>query len=353
MKEHVNRDNLCMEFCSKAQTIYNHLTDVESQFIFTQRLLYSTTQNPEYIHNVIETTPEGKIFSKLMAENDDFYLWGAGNWGREIIQAWRKNWKGVIDNNEKLWGQNFYDVPVYSPNVLKENSENVKVLVTTRLYYKEIKKQLLNMGIVERNIINVGEMLDEMAERQYFSLEELPHCSQESFVDAGSLDAMSAIRFIKWSGDFSKVFCFEPDSENIKKCKNTLSGYILEGNAKIIPFAAWSKKEALNFSEKGNGISCIDDNGEKSIMADTIDNLLQNERVTFIKMDIEGAELHALYGCSNIIKTQKPKLAICIYHKPQDLISLADIILSLNPDYKLYLRHYSLAQAETVLYAIP
>ena len=73
---------------------------------------------------------------------------------------------------------------------------------------------------------------------------------------------------------------------------------------------------------------------------------------TFIKMDIEGAELEALRGAQNIIKSNKPKLAICIYHSDQDMIDIIEYIHKLQPDYKIYLRHHSLYEAETVIYCI-
>ncbi|MFI3174418.1 MAG: FkbM family methyltransferase [Bacillota bacterium] len=70
-------------------------------------------------------------------------------------------------------------------------------------------------------------------------------------------------------------------------------------------------------------------------------------------MDIEGAELVALQGGEQTIKKYKPKLAICIYHKPEDVIELFAYIKNLVPEYKFYIRHYSNTQTETVLYAIP
>lgn len=54
----------------------------------------------------------------------------------------------------------------------------------------------------------------------------------------------------------------------------------------------------------------------------------------------------------NIITSQKPKLAISIYHKKEDIWELPGLLLEMNPEYRFYLRHYSLREAETVLYAV-
>ena len=78
-----------------------------------------------------------------------------------------------------------------------------------------------------------------------------------------------------------------------------------------------------------------------------------DEKVTFIKMDIEGAEYEALLGAKETIQKNKPKLAISIYHKPEDIISIPKLIKSMVPNYRLYIRHYSNADNETVLYANP
>ena len=84
----------------------------------------------------------------------------------------------------------------------------------------------------------------------------------------------------------------------------------------------------------------------------SLDRVLGDEIVSFIKMDIEGAEHNGLLGAEKQIRANRPKLAISIYHKPEDMWDLPGLILSFQPDYKLYLRHYSIAASETVLYAI-
>jgi hypothetical protein len=69
-------------------------------------------------------------------------------------------------------------------------------------------------------------------------------------------------------------------------------------------------------------------------------------------MDVEGAEYQSLLGASKVIRKNTPKLAICLYHKPCDIIAIPMLIKSMVPEYKMFIRHNSNAYNETVLYCI-
>jgi hypothetical protein len=86
----------------------------------------------------------------------------------------------------------------------------------------------------------------------------------------------------------------------------------------------------------------------------TIDEVVVHEnipRIDFIKMDIEGSELSALRGAESTIRRCRPKLAISLYHRPEDFFSIPSWIDSLDLGYRVFLEHYSIHQEETVLFA--
>lgn len=86
----------------------------------------------------------------------------------------------------------------------------------------------------------------------------------------------------------------------------------------------------------------------------TLDKKLADRDITFIKMDIEGAEKKALLGAADIIKRSKPILAICIYHKREDFFEIPLLIDEMvTGEYTFYVRQYRYGQSETVLYALP
>jgi hypothetical protein len=70
-----------------------------------------------------------------------------------------------------------------------------------------------------------------------------------------------------------------------------------------------------------------------------------------LKMDIEGAELEALKGAGSLIRKSDVDLAICLYHKPHDILEIP-MLISAFGSYSSYLRLYGHYGMELVMYAI-
>ena len=121
----------------------------------------------------------------------------------------------------------------------------------------------------------------------------------------------------------------------------------------IMLFDKGLSKEAdiLYFQEEGVS-SRLSEQGTVRIPVVNIDGVPECRDVTFIKMDIEGAEMDALYGAKETIKRNRPKLAVCIYHSDEDMVRITEYIHSLVPEYRLYVRHHSRSAVETVVYAV-
>ena len=82
-----------------------------------------------------------------------------------------------------------------------------------------------------------------------------------------------------------------------------------------------------------------------------LDTVLENKKISLLKMDIEGAEQNALEGAKKIIQQQTPKLAICIYHSLEDLWEIPLQIKRMVPEYKIGVRHHTIDMGDTVCYA--
>ena len=84
----------------------------------------------------------------------------------------------------------------------------------------------------------------------------------------------------------------------------------------------------------------------------SLDEFIKDRKVTFIKSDIEGMEIEMLRGAKNTIMKNKPKMALSVYHKPDDFINIVNFVLEIDADYSLYLRHHSPMLMDTTLYCV-
>lgn len=355
-------DNIKSIKLDTIKQIYGHLGDETSRSIFGNRLLYTLTKDCEYLRKVIYTTDEGLKIKDLIDANKKVFLFGAGIWGKGIANSLGELVTCFIDNSpHKQKGELYNGIPVISfPEYITRRKEQDKIVITTILYQEEVYRQLLDSGIKEENIINAGSMLTNLFKKQYFDLPILQtDIEGEIFVDGGSLNGKTSTYFMEWcKGKYNKIWIFEPDKSNRAVCEKTLYDSGCK-NFEIIPKALWSEERSIDFNSRSNGASAVIDNKQpcnnwgrvERIEAVNLDTVI-HEKVTFIKMDIEGAEYNALMGSKRIITQYKPKLAISVYHKPEDIWVIPELICQINPDYTLYLRHYSLEYGETVLYAI-
>lgn len=191
---------------------------------------------------------------------------------------------------------------------------------------------------------------------QYFIRELFDKNMKGTFLDVGASIGDTLEKFFeRTEHSFEKLYCFEPSQDAYEILQKKAEKY--GDRIVLVNKGAWDKKEVLRFHQDAeHGASkIVSDKQEKTIQisADKLDAMVDSkDKVVHIKMDIEGAEERALKGASEIIKRDKPMLAICVYHKNDDLIRIPQIIKGLVPEYKFYLRHHNVAGTETVLYAV-
>lgn len=344
-----------------ARNIYDRITDSESRFIFTNRVMFSLTKDLVYIRNILRQNQKIADFAKKIASvKGKIAIFGAGSCGRSVTDLYDADWLCYIDNFS--FGKEVNGLPVISFGEFKNNyyDENVYIMIGVMGSYDEVQNQIIESGIDAEKIINDKQLINNMIYNQYFDFpiysqmftsgKKASNCSLESFVDAGTYDGASSYAFAAWCrGNYSNIWAFEPDTRCFNYCKENIK----LKNFNIINSGLSNKTETLCFScDKGaSGSARISEAGDMNIQVMDLDSVLGNEKVTFIKMDIEGAEYDALCGARGIIASQKPKLAICVYHRAEDIIEIPKLLLEINPDYKFAFRHYSIFNTETVLYA--
>jgi FkbM family methyltransferase len=199
---------------------------------------------------------------------------------------------------------------------------------------------------------NIDIMLDVCEENQYFPRDIIKLSNHERFADIGAFNG-DTIRDIvgRTQGKFDQIFSFEVDAINFKALQENVRQMPEKSRITIFNLGIWDSECDIVYSI-GESQSTVVGSGEGKGHVAPLDDVLRDEEVTFIKMDIEGAEPQALRGARNIIQSQKPKLAICIYHDFRHLWEIPLYIKSLAPEYKIYLRHHTNLEYETVCYAV-
>jgi FkbM family methyltransferase len=311
----------------------------------------------------------------------------------------------ICDNDESKWGMSFFGTKCISPEELKNERNNVNVIITSS-HFKEIALQLNKLGfsdpifIPEWRILNTGfldkkydfaneitklfDLLEDSKSQEtvkriielwnekeiksigmedlnteviYFP-EFLKLSSNEHFVDCGAYIGDTVEEFLEKADNFSCINAFELSDVNFQTLENFIKTLDSKtrNKIKISNLGLYKAEGKLPYSS--SGLSCSikrtsSMEGDVKIgYLNSLDNLNLGDNVSFIKMDIEGAELDALHGGEKLIKENKPKLAISLYHKAEHLWEIPFWIKKINPNYKIYIRHHSDIDYDTVCYAI-
>ncbi len=351
---------------SEIEKIYNSLQDDISRFNFRKRLEYNLgNEDADALYALAMSKEDDNrhsfyTFLKNRKNYEDNYpvvIFGCGRWGhfyKKVIEDYNVG-KIVAwcDNKTELQGTVSEELPVLSVEDACARFKDALYVLGSVFYNDAMTEQLTSLGVKKENIFRYLHSVNIYGE-QYFDEEIIkPYGSEGVFIDGGCLNLEETRRFIQKNPEFKKVYAFEPEAKNFQVCLERKSKYLQDNDkVKIINKGLWSEETRLHFIEN-KGSSYISSSGESVIETISIDTFMkEKEKVSFIKMDIEGAELEALKGARETIKRDKPNLAISIYHKNEDILEIPKYILELNPEYKLYIRHYSCYKWEMVLYAI-
>lgn len=277
------------------------------------------------------------------------------------------------DNDKSKWGKKLHGISVKSPDEVKKLSNPYVIVCVSQLYRNEINHQLDELNLpytgalqyifmsnkehffnVYKNFLSderskdvfaavlLGKITDNLSllqsvheNNQYFALPEFADTFSSTaniFIDCGAFVGDSAEKFIKVNGGiFRKIYAFEPCEKQFNAMKVRVDRLKKEwalddSQIELVQSAVGCKNEEQYISISsvitGNYITDNNQNSEK-ISTVSLDEFFRNKSLNefvTIKADIEGQELNMLKGAQHIIKKYRPKLAICIYHNPQDFL---------------------------------
>ena len=337
------------------------------------------------IKTICFTDNDSKKWNRMLDEipivspkykNENFYniplLISSLQYEEEILDSWKK--RGV-DLSYQLDFLHFKHPSVFNYiffedmfNVTYNNKDDI-IKLYNDLHDEESKETLLNIVkyrlSFDKNYLKISKSLNE----QYFEKDVLSFTDDEVIYDVGAYDGDTIECFLGkvTNNKYAKYYAFEPSNSYCEIIQNKKDQNINWKNVEIVNCGVYNKKSKVKAYDKGSSefsdnILSIDKSIDSEAAGNsdviyintiTIDEFAKTHlKPTFIKMDIEGAELNALIGAKNVIVNHKPKLAICIYHRPSDLSEIAKYIKQLNSHYRFYIRHYRDYICDTVLYCL-
>ncbi len=343
-------------------------------------------------------------------------LFGAGEFGRWILARLRKVGVEPIcfaDNNQMLWGDTVQGLKVFSPldavqqfgkaatfivtvfngsSARRQLRDNgcIRVLPALVLFWKYPSEFMPDLGIdAPERILEQEEQIrecfslvsDEQSRQElcdqiewrywmrpeylplpfnpdelYFPSDLVAENEQEVLVDCGAFDGDSIRSFMRRRKSFKHLYALEPDAANLTGLHASLFELPedIQRKVTIWPYAVGEEDGKANFVETHDVTSKISSSNEGiAVEVRKLSSLPWRSVPTYIKMDIEGTEPHAIAGAAELLKDQSPVLAVCLYHRTEHLWQIPNLIHSLAPGYALYLRRYAEDCWEQVCYAVP
>lgn len=276
-------------------------------------------------------------------------LFGAGCTSEFIVEQMQQ--AGIYpryfcDNNQEKVGRRIAGIEVISPERALENKKSY-FYITTQLFYREIKKQLMSLEIDEDRIMKCDliyqfawekqvipyfesnmDILQEFYDRLQDDKSKLVFENRMKFLITRNREYMTSIHDdIQY---FDKEI-FEPDKALYQAASKNLDSYkriTLEPSAtsdfegKIQVESSLGKMQTIDNQYEGESLN------NQMFDVCRLDNYFSDCKLDscFVKMDIEGAELATLRGMKEFIRHNKPTLAVCIYHKLEDIIEIPQLL---------------------------
>lgn len=233
------------------------------------------------------------------------------------------------------------DVPVYGENIfnLEFVNNNIEEIQNAyNLMADDMSKTVFENELKFKLSGRLEYLLGIFSEKSEVFENILTFEDNESYLDLGAYRGDTIQEFLdKTNGKYSSIIALEPDTKTFRKLKQYAGNM---PNTRLFNMGIWNEDTDLFFNSSLGRGSSIKSNGTQKLAVTKVDTLYYTQKLTYLKMDVEGSEYEAVTGAEKTLKRDKPKLNIAAYHRSEDIFKLPVLIHSINPEYKIYLRQH-------------
>lgn len=229
------------------------------------------------------------------------------------------------------------------------------VLEAERIWDDEESLRTYRSNIRWRALGDGSDLPGRPNDNTYFPPDLFRLDDKDHVLDCGAFDGDTIRELLdRSSTGVGTIHAVEADAISFDR----LQGYVatvksdIQSRIRLYNLAVGSRRGFVRFQASGALVSRATETGSMVELA-PIDELFADTPLTFIKMDIEGAEFDALQGAAKTIRRDHPTLAICVYHTQNDIWRIPLLIKEMVPEYCFYLRAYEGDGFQTVMYAVP
>lgn len=229
-----------------------------------------------------------------------------------------------------VYGENIFNTQFYEQH--KNEIQKVHDILSDD-FSKNVLENEINFKLTG-NIKFLTEIFTD--KNEIFRILDLS--GNESYLDLGAYRGDTIQEFLHCTnGHYRHITALEPDKKTYRKLKDYAGNF---PNAQLWNMGIWNCDGYVDFEGSMGRGSSVNVSGSQKLAVTKIDTLYKVQRVSYIKIDVEGAEFQALTGGINTLRRDKPKLNIALYHRSEDIFTLPLLIHEINPDYKIYLRQH-------------
>lgn len=165
----------------------------------------------------------------------------------------------------------------------------------------------------------------------YYQIPQTTVTPEDVVVDCGAAEGLFAL-IVK--NKCKKIYLIEPLKKFVESLHQTFKN---SKNVEILPFAVSDREFTSYITSNDISSALTDKEGGEKITVTTLDRLFleKNERITYLKMDLEGHDFNALVGAEQLIRKYKPKIAITTYHHKDHATQMEQFLKSIVPEYTI------------------